>query len=418
LTPKTTTPNPPTRTTSKPEKTAKEVAVIGLGKAGLPLAAVIADSGFKVTGVDIDKQRCRQINQGENPLHEEPGLDKLIKKHGGKNLIASTEYSDAAQSSLFIVIVPLFLDQNNNPDFSALESAFNAVAKILKHGDTVVLETTVPPLTTETLIRTWLETESHLKLGDFNLAFSPERIMTGYSISRLREFPKIIGGADKKSGEQAFQIYRRFIPHLKQVSSAREAEFIKVIEGCYRDANIALANELLQIADNLNIDFYEAREAANHQYCNIHQTSTGVGGHCIPVYPWFLIKQMETKEKYSNARLLKTAREINDETINYWISKIIQETLKINKPLTQIKICVNGLTYRKGVKETYHSRNLALAKQLTEKGLHIYAYDELLTPAEIEKLGLKPIHPNKADITFNTFTLAITTTSKQTTANK
>ncbi len=394
---------------TKTKKKAVAVAVIGLGKAGLPLAAVIADSGFKVTGIDIDAERCHRINKGENPIGEEPGLDELIKKHGGKNLTASTNYSDASQSTLFIVIVPLFLNKDNTPDFSVLSAAFKGVAKVLKREDTVVLETTVPPTTTETLIRKLLEEGSHLKLGDFHLAFSPERIMTGFSISRLREFPKVIGGVDEKSGEQAFQIYRQFIPNLKKVSSARAAEFIKVIEGCYRDVNVALANELFQIADSLNIDFYEAREAANHKYCDIHLPSTGVGGHCIPVYPWFLIKEMEQQEKFSQTQLLKTSREVNDEMINFWAAKIIQQCLDLNKPLAKIKICVNGLTYRKGVKETYHSRNLALAQLLTKKGLDTYAHDELLTQKEIEKFGLKPLQPSKADIIFDSFNLTIST---------
>ncbi|MCL4436159.1 MAG: nucleotide sugar dehydrogenase [Thaumarchaeota archaeon] len=406
--------NPQTTTTkAKTQKTKtkkkEKIAVIGLGKAGLPLAAVIADSGFTVTGIDIDAERCRRINKGENPLGEEPGLDELIQKHGGKNLTASTDYRDASQCTLFTVIVPLFLDKDNTPDFSALSTAFKGVAQVLKRDDTVVLETTVSPTTTETLVRNWLEEGSRLKLGDFNLAFSPERIMTGFSISRLREFPKIIGGVDEKSGEQAYQLYRQFIPNLKKVSSARAAEFIKVIEGCYRDVNVALANELFQIADSLNIDFYEAREAANHKYCDIHLPSTGVGGHCIPVYPWFLIKEMERKEKYDSTKLLRTARETNDEMINFWAGKITQKCLELNKPLAKIKICINGLTYRKGVKETYHSRNLALTQHLTKKGLNTYAYDELLTPKEIEKFGLKPLQPSKADIIFDSFNLTINT---------
>ncbi|MBI2938585.1 MAG: nucleotide sugar dehydrogenase [Thaumarchaeota archaeon] len=382
---------------------------MGLGKAGLPLASVIADSGFKVTGIDIDAERCRRINKGENPLGEEPGLDELIQKHGGKNLTTSTNYHDASHCTLFIVIVPLFLDKDNTPDFSAISAAFKGVAKVLKQNDTVVLETTVPPTTTETLVRNWLEEGSHLKLGDFHLAFSPERIMTGFSISRLREFPKVIGGVDEKSGRQAFRIYRQFIPNLKQVSSARAAEFIKVIEGCYRDVNVALANELFQIADSLTIDFYEAREAANHKYCDIHLPSTGVGGHCIPVYPWFLVKEMERREKFSYAQLLRTARVTNDEMINFWAGKIIRECLNLNKPLSKVKICIKGLTYRKGVKETYHSRNFALAQLLAKKGLDTYAYDELLTPKEIEKFGLKPLQPSKADIVFDSFNLIINT---------
>jgi UDP-N-acetyl-D-mannosaminuronic acid dehydrogenase len=256
-------------------------------------------------------------------------------------------------------------------------------------------------------VRRWLEEESGLKLGEFYLAYSPERIMTGYSISRLKEFPKVIGGVDKESGVKAFEVYRKFIPNLHLVSSARVAEFIKLMEGCYRDVNIALANELFKIANELGVDFYEAREYANHEYCHIHLPSTGVGGHCIPVYPWFLIKEMERRGKFSFAKLLRTARELNDEMINYWAEKIVLECMKINKPLNNVKICIKGITFRKGVKDLYHSRNFALVKLLIEKGLNVFVYDEMFSKEEIEKLGLRWIEPNEADVVFDAFELKI-----------
>ena len=349
------------------------VAVIGLGKAGLPLAAVIADSGLEVVGVDIDTAKCVRINRGITPISEAPGLNELIKKHGGKALVATSHYEDAASCTVFIVLVPLFLDEHNNPDFSILQTAIRNIGKILKKGDLVVLETTVPPMTTETLARQWLEDESGLSLenGDFYLAHSPERIMTGYSISRLKQFPKVIAGVNKESGAKAFAVYKNFIPNLHLVADARTAEFIKIIEGCYRDVNIALANELFKIADVLKIKFAEAREYANHEYCHIHLPSTGVGGHCIPVYPWFLIRELERREKFSAARVLRTARAVNDEIIEYWAERIVRACLKLDKPLKAVKICVKGLTFREGVKELSHSRNLALAHLLLEKGLDV-----------------------------------------------
>jgi len=385
-----------------------KVAVIGLGKAGLPLAAVIADSGLNVVGVDVDERKCEMINRGINPIPEEPGLEELVKRHSGKNLIATANYKDAEDCNVYIVIVPLYVDENFNPDFRILESAIRNVGRILKRGDLVVLETTVPVGTTENIVRRWLEEESGLRLGEFYLAYSPERIMTGYSISRLRVFPKVIGGVDEKSGQIAFEVYKRFIPNLHLVSSARVAEFIKIIEGCYRDVNIALANELFKIAEELGIDFYEARQYANHEYCHIHLPSTGVGGHCIPIYPLFLIKEMERIEKFDYARLLRTAREINDEMINYWAERIVLECLKVDKPLKDVKICIKGITFRKGVKELYHSRNLALAKLLMKKGLNVFVYDEMFSKEEVEKLGLKWIEPNNADVVFDPFELKIT----------
>jgi UDP-N-acetyl-D-mannosaminuronic acid dehydrogenase len=191
------------------------------------------------------------------------------------------------------------------------------------------------------------------------------------------------------------------------VSTAKTAELIKVMEGCYRDVNIALANELFKVSEELGIEFYEARSYANHQFCQIHLPSTGVGGHCIPVYPWFLIKAMEKKERFEKVRLLRTAREQNDGMIDYWAEKIILASLKVNKPLKDVKICLKGITYRQGVKEFYHSRNLALAKELSEKGLKAYAWDELMSKEEVLAMGLNWMDPKDADLVFDCFSLKI-----------
>jgi len=356
-------------------KSSDAIAIIGLGNAGLPLAAVAADSGVKVIGVDLNEERCVRINRGINPIPEEKGLDELIMLHGGKSLIATPRFEDAKNCSTYIVIVPLFVDESYSPDFTIMERAVRSLGRILKKGDLVVLETTFPPGTTDTKIRAWLCESSGLEPSDFFLAYSPERIMTGYSISRLREFPKVLGGTDEESGFRAFQVYSKFISNLHLVSSAKVAEMIKVMEGCYRDVNIALANELYKICEEMGVDFFEARENANHQFCHIHLPSTGVGGHCIPVYPWFLIKEMERREEFSRCRLLRTSREVNDEMIGYWAEKIILECMKLDKPLSMVKICIKGITFREGVKEFYHSRNLALARLLSEKGLDVYVFD-------------------------------------------
>jgi len=384
-----------------------KIAVAGLGRAGLPLAVTIADSGFEVIGIDLDEGKCEAINSGLNPVPEEKGLDGLLKKHCGKGLRATIHYEEARDCNVFIVITPLFTDADHNPDFTTLEATFREVGKILKKGDMVVLETTVPPGTTETVVKKWLEEESRLKFGEFYLAHSPERIMTGYSISRLKEFPKIVGGVNEESGRKALEVYKNFIAEIRLVSSARVAEFIKVIEGCYRDVNIALANELFKIAEELSVDFYEAREFANHEYCHIHLPSTGVGGHCIPLYPWFLIKGMERGGRSGYIRLLRISREINDEMIEYWSEKIVLAGMKINKPLNRVKVCIKGITFREGVKQLYESRNLALARRLKEKGLDVYVYDCMLTKEEIRELGMRYLEPEKADVMFDCFALAV-----------
>jgi UDP-N-acetyl-D-mannosaminuronic acid dehydrogenase len=385
------------------------IGVIGLGMAGLPLACIAAEKGFDVVGVDVDERRCREINKGVNPIPEEPKLAELLVKHGGKRLLATSNYQDAKDCGFYSVIVPLFIDEKHSPDFTSLKNAFTNLGKILKKGDCVVLETTVPPGTTETKVLEWLEKASGLRLGEFYLAHSPERIMTGYSISRLKEFPKVIGGVSTESGQKAYAVYQRFIGNLTLVSSARVAEFVKVMEGCYRNTNIALANELFKIADELDIDFYEARSAAHHRFCDIHLPSTGVGGHCIPVYPWFLINEMEKRNKNKDSLLLKTSAVVNDEMIQYWADKIIERCKSLDKPLDAVKICVQGISFRKGVKSLYYSRNLALVKLLQDKGLDVYVSDPLLSEEEIEEMGLHFISPSKADVVFDAFNVEVST---------
>lgn len=385
-----------------------KIAVIGLGKAGLPLAAVIADHGIPVIGIDINETTCYKINNGINPIPEENGLDELIKEYGGKSLIASSIYRDAAKCNFFIVIVPLFIDDTNHPEYTTLEKVFRNVGKLLKKGDCVVLETTVPPGTTETLVQNWLTEESKLHSDDFYLAYSPERIMTGVSLSRLKEFPKIIGGVNPNSGKKAYNTYKLFIGNLSLVSTARVAEFIKVIEGCYRFTNIALANELFKIAEELHVDFFEARKYANHQYCDIHMPSTGVGGHCIPVYPWFLMKEMERRNREDFTLLLRSSDRVNDEMVSFWVQRILDYCKNVNRPLEKVKICVKGITFRRGVKSLYRSRNLKLVQLLKDKNLDVYVYDELFTRKEIEKMNLSFSLPVNADVIFDSFTLELT----------
>ena len=238
-----------------------KACVVGLGRAGLPLTAVIADSGMDVLGFDIDEKRVKEINFGINPIPEEEGLQELVGKYGGTRIKATSDIQKTRDANVYIVIVPLFLDKKNKPDFSIMKKAFTNVSKVVDDGDLVVLETTVPVGTTETFVKNILDKSKKKYL----LAYSPERIMTGVSISRFREFPKVVGGIDDASTEAAYKFYSKFSKRVSKVESARCAEMVKVCEGVYRDANISLANELLRICDTAKVDFWNMREAANHQ---------------------------------------------------------------------------------------------------------------------------------------------------------
>lgn len=375
------------------------ISVVGLGKAGLPLAAVVANAGLEVIGVDIDTQRCEMINKGDNPLPEEPGLAEILQKYGGKTLKATPNPEEAAkEANVHIIIVPLFIDDQKQPDFSIIDAACSGIAKGLKHGDIVVLETTVPPGTTETRIRKNLEKESNLKAGDdFHLAYSPERIMTGYSISRFQEFPKVIGGITKECTQKGLEVYQQYCKNVHPVSSANTAEMVKVCEGVFRDVNIGLANELLQCCEKLNIDFKEMREAANHAFCDIHIAGLGVGGHCIPVYPWFLMNEMKKQEL--DLPVTRSARFLNDDMIHFWRDKVLEKIKDIEKPIKDIVLGVFGINYRPGVKETAYSRALPFIRDLEKLGCQVLVTDGFHSDEEIEKYGFKTLDENtKVDI--------------------
>jgi len=350
-----------------------DVSVSGLGKAGLPLAAVMADSGLKVIGIDVSESVVASVNAGKCHVDGEPLLPELLAKHGGKNLCATTDgVAGVKESKLHVAIVPLFIDADNKPDFSILKSAFAIIGKGLKKGDAVVIETTVPVGTTAGLLANILEKESGLKAGeDFYLAHSPERIMTGFSVSRFKEFPKVVGGINGESTAIVKSFYEKFCGTVIPVRDSNTAEFTKIAEGIYRDVNIALANELFIAAKKFGVDFWEVRKAAAHSYCNLLEAGNGVGGHCIPVYPWFLINEMEMP-------LSKTARQVNDGMAEYFAGMVESKVMEGGK------VAVVGLTYREGVKENAYTRSKPLINLLKKK-FSVFGIDSLLSAAEMEK---------------------------------
>ncbi|MEM4335735.1 MAG: nucleotide sugar dehydrogenase [Candidatus Anstonellales archaeon] len=384
------------------------ISVIGLGKAGLPLACVIADAGLEVIGIDVDSKKVDMINHGINPLKEEPDLEELIKKHGGNKLKATTSYKEGIEKATFhILIVPLFLDANKKPDYSILDSATEQVGKFLKKDDVVVVETTLPVGTTEGRIKKILESKSKMKAGvDFHLGYSPERVMTGYAVSRYKEFPKVISGINEDSVKRIFNVYSKFVRKIVTAPDIKTAEMVKIAEGVYRDVNIAIANELYKVCKEYGIDFSIMKELAKHEYCNILEPGVGVGGHCIPVYPWFVIKNFEQK-KPENVKLMKTAREVNDGMVDYWKAEILKRIKKHGKESKKAKICIYGLTYRPGVKETYGSRSLALYASLKKEGYNVYGWDDLLNQDEIKKLKVKIKKPEECDVVFDVFSRKI-----------
>ena len=359
------------------------VAVYGLGKMGLPLAAIYADSGANVTGVDISPKVVEGINRGINHIKEEPGLDALVRKVvGSGNLKATNDPVAAAkEADVMIILVPTLI-KNNKPDLSPVFSVAGNIAKGLKKGDIVITECTMPPGSTEALIP--ILEKSGLSAGkDFGLGHCPERTMTGTALEDIRgKYPKIVGAADAKAREPLVGIYsvvnkRGVIP----VSNIKAAELVKVFEGVYRDANIGLANELEAVCRKHAVDYMEIQAAANTQpFCHLHKPG-GVGGHCIPFYPYFVMDD--------DTILIRTARAVND-TIPDYVVKLAKDALgERGKDLKDANILVLGIAFRGGVKETIKSTGLEIIGKFSPLAKSVYAYDPLYSRKEIEAFNVK-----------------------------
>ena len=358
------------------------VAVYGLGKMGLPLAAVYADVCGNVTGVDVDPDVVERLEAGGCHVAGEPGLPELVSDlvdRGGFRATTDAA-SAAADASIHVVIVPTLITDEGEPDLSAVVDVVEGVGRGLAPGDTVFLESTVPPRTCTDLVDPLLEWESGLSPEEYGLAFCPERTKSGQAIADVRgTHPKVIGGADAESTRVAELIYGEITDNeLVTVADTTTAEAAKLIEGLYRDVNIALANELATFADDLGIDVTAAIETANTQpFCDVHEPGPGVGGHCIPYYPYFLTERFPTP-----APLLRTARAVNDSMPGFVVRTLASELSAAGRPLRGSTVLLLGLTYRPGVAETRATPARPIAARLAELGAEVLAVDPLLDSAD------------------------------------
>ncbi len=365
------------------------VAIYGLGKMGLPLAVVFAAQGFKVIGVDLNSEYVKKINEGFSPIIGEKGLNSLLKKvTRNKQLQATIDGIEASRvSDIKIIIVPTYTNEVNTPDLSMVKNVTEKIAKGLHTGDIVILESTAPPGTTMNLIGKTLERISGLKLNkDFSVAHCPERTSSGTAIADImgRPSPKIVGGSDKKTTEIMKYIYSKINKRgVIPVGDTTTAELIKLWEGIYRDVNIAFANNLYLICRELGVNAVKVIEGCNtDKYCNILTPGPGVGGHCIPVYPYFILKNIS-----ANKNLLTLARKINDSMSKHVISLAKSALEEKGVKLHDASILILGLAYRSGVKETRKSPGLKIATELLDKVKKIYVYDPLFDQKEIENFG-------------------------------
>lgn len=368
------------------------IAVIGLGKIGLPLAAQYADRGHEVIGVDINPTTVEAVNSGLAPFPGEAHLDEhLARLVPAGRLRGTLDYADAVPGAdAVVVVVPLFVDQHGVPDFGWMDSATQELGRNLTADTTVIYETTLPVGTTRGRWKPALERESGLVEGvDFHVVFSPERVLTGRVFADLRRYPKLVGGLSAEGAAAAVEFYQATLefderPELDRgngvwdLGSAEAAEMAKLAETTYRDVNIGLANQFAVFAEGAGIDVFQVIEACNSQpYSHIHTPGVSVGGHCIPVYPRLYLSNDP------DATIVSSARQANASMPEHSVDTL----QRLHGDLTGAHVVVAGISYRAGVKETAFSGAHDLVRLLEGRGARVSVHDPLYSDDEISALG-------------------------------
>ncbi|PJE58765.1 MAG: UDP-N-acetyl-D-glucosamine dehydrogenase [Candidatus Portnoybacteria bacterium CG10_big_fil_rev_8_21_14_0_10_40_22] len=380
----------PTQLKEKIKNKKAIVGIIGLGYTGLPLALTLADAGFLVYGIDIDQNRVDLLKKGKSYIDDVPdgNLRSLINK---KQFMPAVNYDIFKNLDIVCICLPTPLDKHKQPDMSYIQAALDEIKKRLRRGQLIILESTTYPGTTEELFLPQLAT-SGLKVGqDFFLAFAPERIDPGNKQYSLRKTPQVVGGITKTCGQLTQLFYQQIIDQVILVSSPRVAEMTKLLENIFRVVNISLINELALLCGKMKIDIWEVIEAAKTKPYGFmpFYPGPGVGGHCIPVDPFYL--SWRAKEYNFFTRFIDLAGEINELMPHYVITQIIWALNQQQKPIKNSKILVLGVAYKKDIGDTRESPALKIIEDLLKKKARISYHDPFVPVLEIANQKLKSI---------------------------
>ena len=352
-----------------------KIAIVGLGYVGLPLAIQFARSNVNVIGLDVDKTKVDLINNGQSYIkHIAP--ETIAEAAKMKRLCASTDFSRVREVEAVVICVPTPLSRNREPDISFILETGRAIASHLTKGTLVVLESTTYPGTTDEDLRAVLEEGSGMKAGvDFHLAFSPEREDPGNDKSKVRVVPKVIGGYTPACLERAKSLYRQVVGRLVPVSSCRVAEATKLLENIFRSVNIALVNELKLVYGAMGIDIWEVVEAAKTKPFGFmpFYPGPGLGGHCIPIDPFYLTWKARQYGKHT--RFIELAGEINTAMPEYVVNRVIAALNSQRKALNGSRILILGLAYKPNVDDERESPSYVLMELLIERGATVDYYD-------------------------------------------
>jgi len=354
----------------KSEKKAPLVGIVGMGYVGLPLAREFIGGGARVLGFDINVEQVKNINSGKSPLKHVPWEDVARMVKSGR-FRATTNMKELSKPDAILICVPTPLTENREPDMTYVVTTCETISKYLRKGQLVVLESTTYPGTTREVMKPILE-RSGLKAGkDFYLGFSPEREDPGNKSFRTSTIPKVVGGYDKKSLAMALDIYKYAIEKLVPVKSCEVAESAKILENMYRCVNIAMVNELKQLFDRMGIDVWEVIEAAATKPFGFQKfyPGPGLGGHCIPIDPFYLT--WKAREYGMPTRFIELAGEINTNMPHYVVTKTLDAMNERGKSLKGAKVLVLGLAYKKDIDDVRESPSIELIEILKEKGAKV-----------------------------------------------
>ena len=354
-----------------------KLAIIGLGYVGLPVAALFAEAGFDVYGIELRADRVDLINSGKNPIEgNEPGLAELLLKvvRAGK-LIATTDYSTLADRDVILIDVETPVDDNHVPHYDALRGALTSLAPVLKSGTLVIVESTIAPGTMNDMVLPMLEEKSKKKTNqDFYLGNCPERVMPGKLLHNLKSVNRVVGGMTPETAQRMIELYQHIVKADLDPSDCITAELVKTTENAYRDVQIAFANEVALICEAVGGDVWKVRELVNKSPGRqMHLPGAGVGGHCIPKDPWLLAYGV--KDKGVPLRLIPAAREINDSMPEHMVDLLQKALAKAGRQLAGARIAVLGYSYLEESDDTRNSPSEALVKRLRELGATPVVHD-------------------------------------------
>jgi UDP-N-acetyl-D-glucosamine dehydrogenase len=374
-----------------------DVAIVGAGYVGVPLAQVFAEAGRSVLLVDVDPARVERLNRGDSYIEDVPS--ETLKRLVDGGLRATTDYDELRDANAILIALPTPLSRQREPDLSIVLSAAAEIGKRLRSGHLVVLESTTYPGTTSVELRPVLERASGLTAGkDFHLAFSPERVDPGRTDWTTANVAKVVGGIDEASTEAAAALYGGAIDTVHRVSSPEAAELTKLLENIFRSVNIALVNELAMLCERMDIDVWEVIEAAATKPFGFmsFKPGPGLGGHCIPIDPFYLT--WKAREFDFTTRFIELAGEVN-QNMPYYCRSLVSQALNhgAGKSLSESRLLVLGVAYKKDIGDMRESPAIKLTELLRAAGADV-AYHDPHVP-ELPELGLRsvPLEPGAYD---------------------